>query len=423
MTSATQPRAVRNVTRAEWLALWLLVISICINYADRGNISVAGVAIQNELHLSNTQLGFLISAFFWTYASFQIVAGWLIDRYNVVWVYAAGFFIWSAATMLTGCVTGPVFALLFALRLALGISESVAYPSYSKIIAAGFPERKRGMANGLIDAGSKLGPALGLIAGGMLLHNFGWRWLFFIIGGVSLVWLIPWCAVAGGIKTGQEAQLSEGCIETPSFGDILNKREAWGTFLGLFCGNYGWYFLLTWLPQYFIKARKYSDEMMGLRGSLPFWFVAAGAVFGGWASDRWIRAGGTPTQVRKTFVVGGLALFAVIFMPSAIVENATLSLWLMIAASFCFGLFSSNLWAVTQTLAGTAAAGKWTGMQNLCGNIAGIVVPVVTGWVLDRTGEFFWAVVSVCSLVLIGALAYLFIIERIEPVSWDRRPC
>ena len=421
MSTATSSRTVRNVTRAEWVALWLLVVSICINYADRGNISVAGVAIQNELRLSNTELGVLISAFFWTYASFQIVAGWLIDRFNVVWVYAGGFFLWSLATLLTGCVAGPVFALLLGLRLVLGMSESVAYPSYSKIIAAGFPERKRGMANGLIDAGSKLGPALGMLIGGMLLHNFGWRLLFVIIGAASMLWLVPWCSIAGGIKTGKDAHLAEGHPDPPSFGDILRQRDAWGTFLGLFCGNYGWYFMLTWLPQYFIKARKYSEVMMAELGSLPFWSVAAGAVVGGWLSDRWIHSGASPTRVRKTFVIGGLTLFALIFMPGAIVKDERLGLWLMITASFCFGLFSSNHWAVTQTLAGTAAAGKWTGVQNLCGNIAGIVVPVVTGFVLDRTGQFYWAVVSVCALVLVGAFSYLVIIRRIEPVSWPGR--
>ena len=419
MTTAMSSRSVRSVTRFEWFALALLVISIGINYVDRGNLSVAGVELKNELHLDATQLGWLLSAFFWTYATFQIVSGWLIDRYNVVWVYAAGYFIWSAATFLTGIATG--FAMLFALRLVLGMSESVAYPSYSKIIAAGFPERKRGIANGLIDAGSKLGPALGVLAGGMVLDRFGWRWLFIGIGALSMLWLLPWVAVAGQIKTGASAHLSEGRTDTAGFREILAQRDAWGTFIGLFCGNYGWYFMLTWLPQYFIMERHYSTAMMAQLGSLPFWSVAIGAVVGGFASDRWIDAGATPTLVRKTFVIGGLTLFALIFLPAAIVQDQDTALWLMVIASFCFGLFSSNHWAVTQTLAGTAAAGKWTGIQNMSGNIAGIVVPIVTGRVVDVTGHFFWAIVCVCALMLVGALSYLLIIRKIEPVSWGER--
>jgi len=416
MTTATSSRSARSVTRVEWVALALLVVSIGINYIDRGNLSVAGVALKDELHLNGTQLGWLLSAFFWTYAGFQVVSGWLIDRYNVVWVYAAGYFIWSTATLLTGAVNG--FAMLFGLRLILGMSESVAYPSYSKIIAAGFPERQRGIANGLIDAGSKLGPALGVLVGGMLLSRVGWRWLFILIGGASMIWLIPWAAIAGHIRTGASAHLSEGRIDTAGFREILRQRDAWGTFLGLFCGNYGWYFLLTWLPQYFILERHYSNDMMAKLGSLPFWSIATGAVLGGFISDRWIDSGATPTLVRKTFVIGGLTLFAFILMPAAIVKDQTLALSLLSAASFCLGLFSSNHWAITQTLAGTAAAGKWTGIQNMSGNIAGIVVPVVTGRIYDATGHFFWAFVCVCSLVLIGALSYLVIIRRIEPVSW-----
>ena len=418
MTTVASSRSTRNVTTVEWIALGLLVISIGINYIDRGNLSVAGVALKNELHLTGTQLGWLLSAFFWTYASFQMVSGWLIDRYNVVWVYAAGYFIWSCATLLTGIVTG--FTMLFTLRLMLGMSESVAYPSYSKILAAGFPERKRGIANGLIDAGSKLGPALGVFAGGLVLNRYGWRWLFILIGGASMLWLIPWAAIAGHIKTGADAHLSEGGrTDTAGFTEILRHREAWGTFLGLFCGNYGWYFMLTWLPQYFILERHYSTAMMAKLGSLPFWSVAAGAATAGIVADQWIDAGATPTQVRKTFVVGGLALFAVILLPAAIVNDQTVALWLLNIASFCFGLFSGNHWAVTQTLAGTAAAGKWTGIQNMCGNIAGIVVPVVTGGIYDATGHFLWAFISVAAIVFIGALSYLVIIRRIEPVSWS----
>src|SRR5205807_4746568 len=239
-------------SRIQWFVLWLLVISVCINYIDRGNLSVATLPLKQELGLRPSQLGVLFSAFFWTYAGFMIFAGWLIDRYNVIWVYAAGYLLWSAATALTGLVTG--FAALFALRLVLGMSESVAYPSYSKIIAAGFPERQRGMANGLIDAGSKMGPALGLVIGGTILAHFGWRALFLSIGLVSLAWIVPWCIVAPRIRTAALAANKGGA----GFLEIMSKRDAWGTFLALFCANYGWYFMLTWLPGYLQMERHYS---------------------------------------------------------------------------------------------------------------------------------------------------------------------
>src|ERR1017187_6641392 len=159
----------------EWRILALLVVSGFLNYVDRANLSVGATNIQAELHLSNYDLGKLLSVFFWTYATFQLfgIAGWLVDRFNVCWVLAIGFFIWSGATAVTGMA--KVFGVMFALRLLLGMGESVAYPAYSRIIANNFPEHHRGFANALIDAGTKGGPALGTLLGGLLMARFGWR--------------------------------------------------------------------------------------------------------------------------------------------------------------------------------------------------------------------------------------------------------
>src|SRR5580700_10206784 len=121
--------------RGQWILLALLVVSVTINYIDRGNLSIAASRLSNELQIDPGKIGLLLSSFFWTYAAMQIVAGWLIDRYSVYWIFAAGFFIWSGATALTGLAGG--FASILALRLLLGVGESVAYPAYSKIIAQG----------------------------------------------------------------------------------------------------------------------------------------------------------------------------------------------------------------------------------------------------------------------------------------------
>jgi len=397
----------------EWLVLSLLVLSVAINYVDRGILSVTGVALSNELDLKPHELGFLLSAFFWTYASFQLISGWLIDRYNVLLVFAGGFAIWSTATALTGLAKG--FAALFILRLLLGIGESVAYPSYSKIIAAGFPERQRGVANGLIDVGCKLGPAAGMIVGGLILVRYGWRMVFLSIGVASLLWLIPWFIAAPKIGSISSTRVRH---QGPGFSDILARKDAWGTLLGLFGANYGWYFMLTWLPQYLLMERHYSTRMMALTGWLPFCATAAGATVGGLLSDAWIRRGASPTLVRKTFVVGGLTGSAILLLPAAIVADQLAAMSLLITATFIYGLYSSNLWTITQTLAGTLAAGKWTGLQNCAGNLAGIAAPVVTGFIVERTGSFYFAFVWVCVNLLISASAYLFIVGRVEPVDW-----
>ena len=160
--------------------LFLLAASVLINYIDRSNLSIAAPLIKDELGISAWQLGKLLSAFFWTYALMQIPAGWLVDRFDVKWVFAAGFFIWSASTAITGFLHG--FTALLIIRVILGLGESVAFPSYGKILCGHFSESRRGFANAMLMAGLALGPALGMWVGGSAVGRFGWRPFFVTLG-------------------------------------------------------------------------------------------------------------------------------------------------------------------------------------------------------------------------------------------------
>jgi MFS transporter, ACS family, D-galactonate transporter len=410
------PAAVRaRLTRAQWDVLILLVISVSINYIDRGNLSVAAPAIREELRFDPKQLGVLLASFFATYGLLQPVAGWMVDRYSVRWLYGGGFLLWSVATSVTGLTHG--FGALLALRLLLGVGESVAYPAYSNIIARTLPETHRGLANALVDAGSKCGPAIGTLIGGLVIDRYGWRFLFIALGLGSLAWLPPWFIWGPRTEKIDPAHREN----SPGLLEILGKRDAWGTFLGLFCCNYAWYFLLTWLPSYLVMERHFSTRLMAVTGSLPFWGIAASSVTGGWLSDRWIARGGTPTRVRKTFAVGGL-LGSTVILPAAVVSNPVACLGLLMVASLAFGCLTSNLWAITQTLAGPDAAGKWTGWQNMMGNVAGFAAPYFTGVIVNRTGSFLMAFVAVAVAMLIGAMAFLVIVQQVAPVRWKRLP-
>jgi len=412
---SAMPTTVRSkLSGSQWAALILLVISIFINYIDRSNLSIA-VALPppKGLSLDPARQGYLLSAFFATYALFQLlgVVGYVLDRVDVSWVYAMAFLVWSLATALTGFVSG--FALLFILRLVLGMGESAAYPCYSKTFATHFPEHHRGLANGLIDAGSKFGPALGMLVGGLLMARFGWRPFFIVLGAISLLWLIPWLKWMPRGK----GIISAHAYEAPPVIRILSERSAWGSFGGLFCGNYYWYFLLTWLPSYMVRERHFTKDHMADMSALAFLAIGLSSALCGWLSDHWIAAGATPTRVRKTFTVGGLTLSTII-LPVAMVDSKTTSMALLFLACIFFGLWSSNHWALIQTLAGPPAAGKWTAVQNGCGNLAGVAAPALTGLVVASTGQFFWAFAVASGFALLGAFFYMFVIGRIEQVDW-----
>jgi MFS transporter, ACS family, D-galactonate transporter len=397
--------------------LILLVFSVAMLFIDRGSLSIAAPVLSVDLGLSPAQMGVLLSSFFWTYASFGILSGWLVDRYNVNWVLGLAYFVWSVATLVTGFASN--LHTLILLRLMLGVGESASYPAYSRIIEQNFPAGRRGLPNALIDAGGKIGPALGLLVGGLLVERYGWRTLFFALGSGSLLWLIPWSLWAPRSERARVSTTVKDVSEGPTLLEILKKRDAWGTFVGNFCCNYAYYFLMTWLPTYLVTERHLSMGMMGVLSSIPFWGSAASSVLAGWASDRWIARGATPTRVRKTFVVTGLAMASLV-LPVGLVPNLAVSIALLIVTYLAFGLFSSNHWAITQTLAGPGAAGKWTGLQNCCANLGGVIAPYLTGLILSRTGSYFLAFFSSSIIVLIGAACYLFVVGKVQAVRWER---
>ena len=420
MTPATaRPSAPAALTRAQVVLLALLVASILLNYVDRSNLSLAAPSVQKEFSLTDTQLGQLFSAFFWTYALAQLcgAAGWAADRLPVKQVLAVGVALWSAATLLTGVLSG--FAALFAVRLVLGVGESVAYPCYSRIFATEIPASHRGLANALIDAGSKIGPALGTLLGGMLLKHVGWRMFFIVLGGLSMAWLVPWMLRRTSATAGDVAP-SAAPAWSPTTLDILAQRSAWGAFFGHFSGNYFWYFLLTWLPTYLVRDRGFDTDAMVHFTSFAFFAIATATVLAGWSSDRLIARGCSVTRVRKGMACGGL-IGAIVVLPMTAVRDETLALGLLIASCLSIGVYASNHWAMTQTLAGPLAAGRWSSLQNGVGNLAGIVASWLTGVVVDRTHSFTLAFAVAGCVALGGAAMWGLVVGPIRQVEWRTR--
>jgi len=401
-------RLARPITRV----IALLALSALINYIDRGNLSIAASLLKDELGLSASQLGILLSSFFWTYCLFLPVSGWLVDRFDVRWVMALGFFLWSGATAATGGL--HTFAALLASRLVRGMGESVAYPCYGKILAQSVPEVGRGFANALIAAGVGCGPALGTFFGGTLMARYGWRPFFIVLGVVSMAWLVPWFA---WMPRGSSAVSPVG-ESGAGFLKILKQRSMWGTCGGLFGANYVLYLEITWLPFYLVRERHFSMGTMAKIGGMGYLCYAAAAVLFGWISDRWIAAGRTPTLVRKIFAGAGAGSAGLLLLGCAL-ASPTVSVILLLLAFAAGGMCGSNIWAITQTLAGPKMAGRWTGLQNFVGNFAGVIAPAVTGFVIDYTGRFFVAFVIMAVVALLAALSYIFVIGPVKEIAWE----
>ncbi len=391
----------------------LLAVAVFINYADRGNLATAAPLIKDQLGLSTTQIGLLVSAFFWSYVPAQLLSGWLAERINPYRALAFGLALWSLATAASGLATG--FVTLLALRVFLGLGESATFPCIAKLLARHLPPASFGAANGSIGVGMALGPALGTFLGGVLMAEIGWRDVFVLFGAVSLLWLIPWYG-ATRRAAAQSSRAAAGTV--PQLKAIIGRRELWGASLGHFCGNYAFYFVISWLPLYLVKSRGLSITTMSEVSGVVYAVYAISSFATGRLSDRWIRSGVSINRVRKTFIILAHVIMAV-SLPVAAIGNVTVSVVSLVCAGVAFGFHTPTLYSIGQTLAGPQVAGKWMGMQNCFGNLAGIVAPIITGLVIDITGQYNWAFVIAACVAATGIIGWGLMIRNVRPIDWE----
>ena len=394
-------------------ALVLLAVCVLINYVDRGNLSIAAPVVQAEFQLSARQLGILLGAFFYTYMAMQFVVGWLVDRFEVAYVIAAGYFLWTFSTAATGLVRG--FAMLLAMRLLLGIGESVAFPACSKILANNLEEHERGLANGLLMAGIRLGPAIGTFIAGPMIVKHGWRSVFIALGLVGLLWLPAWFKWMPARTHVQSAKYAG-----PNTLAIISQRSFWGAAIGHLSVNYIFYFMLTWLPSYLVIARGLSMQEMVKAAGVYYLTDATSAGVTGWAADFWMRRGGSATLVRKAIMGIGNVIAIVATTGLALAGRDTYFAWLL-AAGVGVGVMGVGVFAYAQTLAGPLAAGKWTGLQNGIGNFAGLVGPILTGFVVGRTGSFLAPFAITVGVLIVGLVSWVVVVGPLQEVDWTSR--
>jgi MFS family permease len=410
-------------------------IALLINYIDRGNLATAVPLIHSELGLSSTQLGFLLSAFYYSYVAAMIPAGWLAERYGPNRVLAGGIAIWSVATMLTGFATG--FGSLLLLRLLLGLGESAAFPSASLLFARQLRLTQIDMANGILGFSYLIGPAIGTVLGGLLMPVYGWRAVFIGFGAISLLWMWPIARLRLQTPTKAAAVTREDAAvvarlpniatdtrpgsdaDKPAFARILRQPGLWGASLGHFASNYNFYFILAWLPDYLVRERGFSMQGMAAVAGIAYLINALSALAAGWAVAAWTRSGRSQNAFYKSImafahIASMIAMVGMVVLP---VEGCIACLCLF---QLAVGVSSPGTYAIPQIIAGPLAAGRWVGVQNACGNLAGVFAPAITGMILDATGTFSSAFILAGALNVLGLVGWVWMLPRIQPLDWSR---
>ncbi|WP_321928479.1 MFS transporter [Burkholderia cenocepacia] len=422
--------------RIRWAMILMCFLANVINFIDRANLAIAAPSIRADLGLDAVGMGLVLSAFFWTYAFLQLPAGWFIDKVGVRVSLALAVGWWSVFTVATGAARG--LAQLVGVRLMLGVGEAAAIPSFAKVAFNWFPRSERGLASSIFDSGSRVGSALSLPLVAWLISLVGWRGSFVITGGIGIVWALAWWfvyrdperyrAIAPDAVDALLAQRGAPTVAaatdgpTVSWLDLFRYRTVWGMMIGLFCLNFAIYFFITWFPSYLLQSRGFSLASLGTWGMLPALLAIPGGWLGGYVSDSLFRRGWSATAARKTCLVLGMLLSSSIAL-SAFVENvwACLGLFALAYASLSFA--GANVWTLVGEVAPTPAhVASLGGIQNFAGNLAGIFITTFTGVMLSITkGSFVVPLAVAGALCVVGALSYLFVVGKVEPLPALRR--
>ncbi|MGO8793013.1 MAG: MFS transporter [Terriglobia bacterium] len=392
-----------------WVLIGLLFIASFINYLDRATISVALPLISLDLHLGPEIKGVVLSSFFWSYALMQIPVGWCVDRWNLRWLYAGLFAIWSLACGLTGFAGSLVVLIL--LRILLGIGESIYLPGGTKIVSMLFPSSERAFPSGFFDSGTRLGLAVGAPLIATLIVFCGWRNMFALVGFTAIIWVGPWLLAAP--KRMQVERRSAVTAASPPVRRIRFNRNLLGICLGFFCFDYYWYLLVTWLPDYLVTVRHLTLVRAGFYAALPYLVFGVCQAAGGWITDWFIHWGWDETRTRKT-VLSVAFLCGLLLIPAARVESPTVALAFLMGASLV-GLSVGNIFAIIQCCAPPEELGIWTGFENFAGNIGGVLAPVATGFLIARTGTYLPGFALAAGVLVIGLIAYWFVVGDLNP--------
>ena len=421
-------------TKVRYWMLALVFVNVVINYLDRTNLAVAAPELSKELELSNEQLGYIFSAFGWSYAALQIPGGLLADKYGPRFLYAACLITWSFSTIVQGFAKG--FASIFGFRFATGAFEAPSYPINNRIVTSWFPNNERASAIALYVSGQFIGLAFLTPVLVAVQVAVGWRGLFIVTGLVGLIWGIIWYVFyrdplqhtkvnkaeldhieqGGGIFRVNKASSEPSIWRWENFRQIFSSRTLWGVYIAQFCVNATLWFFLTWFPTYLVKFRGLDFIKSGYLASIPFLAACAGLLLSGFVSDRLVQRGVSVGLARKTPIIIGLFL-SVSIVGANYTEETSLVIFFMALAFFGAGMALIS-WVFVSILSPKKLIGLTGGVFNFMGNLASIIVPIVIGY-LAQEGNFKPALVFIGALGLLGAISYTFIVGEIKRVGGE----
>lgn len=412
-----------------WHVTGILCLGMVNAYFDRVALSVALPIMITTVDLTNTQIGIALGAFFWSYTLLQVPGGILVDRFGVRKPYIISYLIWSLASAGTAFTMSLGF--LLVMRIILGVGEAMVAPASMRYIRMHFDEKSRGNAVGLYMTGTKLGPAFGFPLAGFLIATFNWQVMFVIMGLGGLVFLIPWMIwvkkddPAALPKEKQQevaarAETDKSKWESGSMRDIMWSPALWGILVGTFCYMYFVYYSMTWMPLYFNEQFGMSIKEMAWYPGVAFGGMALVIWIGGYFADWFIDREFDAISVRKGFTILGFILGSTQTI-AVYIENETVMLALAVVSMWGLGLATANYWALTHTLMPGGRIGTIVGVQNTAANLAGIIAPTLTGFLIDATGSFDAPIKAVGILLGIGIFGYTFLVrEKYAPVHSEK---
>lgn len=401
------------------IALSLLTLLGIITFLDRINISVAGPAIIDDLALSETQFGWVLSAFILSYSLFQIPLGAWGDKKGQRLVLMIIVLWWSAFTGFTGMAGG--FISLMIIRFMFGVGEAGAYPNMTGVIGKWFPKSERGRAQGFIWGASRFGGALTPILVVPVIAWAGWRMAFALLAGLGIIWCVVWLlwyrdnpAKVRGIKQAELAEIATEEIkprEKIPWKAILGKKQFWLILAMYWFYVWGSWFFFSWFPTFLVKGRGFTDNEMKWAVALPFLLGVGGNIAGGYLTDHFSKKYGLKAGRRITGVTGLVLAAALMFLAAFIPGKLAVFVFL----SLCFGIMDLMLpsaWAICLDV-GKKYAGAISGAMNTSGNLGGFVCATVFGYLVSATGNYNFPLYVISGMLIIAAILFI----RINPTK------